>query len=56
MVRHRAKKDSENIEKYQLLRWELTKQYPGYKVVQLNVIMDRRTHFRSSQQGGRAIC
>ena len=26
-------------EKYQPLRWDLTKQYPGYKIVQLNVIM-----------------
>ena len=31
-----AKKDSEKTEKYQPLLWELTKQYPGYKTVQLN--------------------
>ena len=37
---NRVKKDSENTEKYQPLRWDLTKQYPGYKIVQLNVNMD----------------
>ena len=37
---NRAKKDSMKPEKYQPLRWDLTKQYPGYKIVQLNVIMD----------------
>ena len=35
-----VKKDSMKPEKYQPLRWDLTKQYPGYKIVQLNVIMD----------------
>ena len=35
-----AKKDSEKTEKYQPLLWELTKQYPGYKTEQLNVIKD----------------
>ena len=28
------------LEKYQPLRWELTKLYPDYNIVQLNVIMD----------------
>jgi len=37
---NRARKDSEKTEKYGPLRWELTRQYPGYKIVQLNVIMD----------------
>ena len=27
----------EKTKKYQLLQWELTKEYPGYKIVQLNV-------------------
>ena len=27
-------------EKYEPLRWEFTKRYPGYKIVQLNIIMD----------------
>ena len=35
-----VKKDSMKPEKYQPLRWDLTKQYPGYKIIQLNVIMD----------------
>jgi len=37
---NRARKDTEKTEKYKPLRWELTRQYPGYKIVQLNVIMD----------------
>ena len=37
---NRAKKNTEKTEKYQTLRWELTKQYPVYKIVQLNVIID----------------
>ena len=37
---NRARKDAEKTEKYKALRWELTRQYPGYKIVQLNVIMD----------------
>ena len=32
--------DSEKKEKYQPLQWELTKHYPGYKILQLNFIMD----------------
>ena len=32
------KKDFEKTEKYQPLWWELIKQYPDYKIVQLNVI------------------
>ena len=39
-LENRANKDSMKPEKYQPLRWDLTKQYPGYKIVQLNVIMD----------------
>ena len=34
------RKDTEKTEKYEPLRWELTRQYPGYKIVQVNVIMD----------------
>ena len=37
---NRAKKDSKKIEKYQPQRREPTKQYPSYKIVQVNVIMD----------------
>ena len=37
---NRAKKNTEKTEKYQTLRWELTKQYLVYKFVQLNVIID----------------
>ena len=37
---NRAKKDSMKPEKYQPLRWELTKLYPDYNIVRLNVIMD----------------
>ena len=39
-MNNRAKKDTEKTEKYQTLRWELTRQYPSYKIVQLNVIID----------------
>ena len=35
-----VRKDTEKTEKYEPLRWELTRQYPGCKIVQLNVIMD----------------
>ena len=35
-----ARKDFKKTEKYQPVRWELTKQYSDYKIVQLNVIMD----------------
>ena len=34
------RKDTDKTEKYKSLRWELTRQYPGYKIVQLNAIMD----------------
>ena len=34
------KKDTEKTKKYQTLRWELTRQYPVYKIVELNVIID----------------
>ena len=40
LLDNRAKKDTEKTEKYQTLPWELTRQYPGYKIVQLNVIID----------------
>ena len=37
---NRLKKDTEKTKKYRTLRWELTRQYPVYKMVQLNVIID----------------
>ena len=39
-VDNRVKKEAEKSEKYGPLRWELTRRYPGYRIVQLNVIMD----------------
>ena len=39
-VDNRVKKEAEKTEKYGPLRWELTRRYPGYRIVQLNVIMD----------------
>ena len=39
-VDNRVKKEAEKPEKYGPLRWELTRRYPGYRIVQLNVIMD----------------
>ena len=37
---NRARNDTEKTDCEVPLRWELTRQYPGYKIVQLNVIMD----------------
>ena len=31
---NRAKKNTEKTEKYEPLRWEFTRRYPGYKIVQ----------------------
>ena len=39
-VDNRVKKDAEKTEKYGPLRWELTRPYTGYRIIQLNVIMD----------------
>ena len=39
-VDNRVKKETEKTEKYGPLRWELSRCYPGYRIVQLNVIMD----------------
>ena len=39
-VDNRVKKEGEKTEKYGPLPWELTRRYPGYRIVQLNVIMD----------------
>ena len=33
---NRARKDTEKTGKYEPLQWEFNKQYPGYKIVQLN--------------------
>ena len=37
---NRTKKESAKTSKQQPLRWELTKKYPGYKMVPLKVIME----------------
>ena len=39
-VGNRVKKEVEKTEKYGPLRWELSRHYPGFRIVQLNVIMD----------------
>ena len=39
-VENRHKKNTEKTEKYGPLRLELTRQHQGYKLIQLNVIMD----------------
>ena len=39
-VDNRVTKEAEKTEKYGPLRWELSRRYPGYRIVQLNVIMD----------------
>ncbi|CAH3168677.1 unnamed protein product [Pocillopora meandrina] len=39
-VGNRDKKNIEKTMKYGPLKWELTQQYPGYDVKQLNCIMD----------------
>ena len=39
-VDNRVKKEAEKTKKYGPLRWELTRRYPGCRIVQLNVIMD----------------
>ena len=39
-VDNRLKKEAEKTEKYGPLRWKLSRRYPGYRIVQLNVIMD----------------
>ena len=38
-VDNRVKEEAEKTEKYGPLRWELFRRYPGYRIVQLNVIM-----------------
>lgn len=35
-----CEEEAEKTEKYGPLRWEVTRRYPGYRIVQLNVIMD----------------
>ena len=39
-VDNHVKKEAEKTEKYGSLRWELSRRYPGYRIAQLNVIMD----------------
>lgn len=38
-INNRDKKDKEKTKKYGALRLELTKQHPGYKISQVNVII-----------------
>ena len=39
-IKNRDKKDKEKTEKYGALRLELTRQHPGYKISQVNIIID----------------
>ena len=39
-IENRRQEDEEKIRKYAPLRWEVKKQYPGYKITQVNSIMD----------------
>ena len=34
------KKEAEKTEKHGPLGWELSRRYPGYRIIQLNIIMD----------------
>ena len=37
---NRKQKDEEKTRKYAPLRWEIKKQYPGYKITEINITMD----------------
>ena len=37
---NRKQKDEKKNRKYAPLRWKIKKQYPGYKITQMNIIMD----------------
>ena len=39
-IENRKQKDEEKTRKYAPLRWEIKKQYSGYKITQINIIMD----------------
>ena len=39
-IENRKQKNEEKTRKYATLRWEIKKQYPGYKITQINIIMD----------------
>ena len=39
-VRNRDKKTFENTMKYAPVRWELRQRYPGYEIIQCNIILD----------------
>ena len=39
-VSNRQNKTSENTMKYASLRWELKQKYPGYEILQYNIIVD----------------
>ena len=39
-IENLKQKDEEKTRKYAPLRWEIKKQYPCYKITQINVIMD----------------
>ena len=38
-IENRKQKDEEKTRKYAPLRWEIKKQYPDYKITQINIIM-----------------
>ena len=37
---NRKQKDGDKTRKFAPLRWEIKKQYPGYKITQMNIIVD----------------
>ena len=39
-IENRKQKDEEKTRKYAPLRWGIKKQYPGYKITQINIITD----------------
>ena len=39
-IENRRHKYEEKTRKYAPLRWEIKKQYPGYKITQINIIID----------------
>ena len=39
-IEKRKQKDEEKTRKYAPLRWEIKKRYPGYKITQINIVMD----------------
>lgn len=39
-TKNRKQKDVEKTRKYHSQRWQIKKQYPGYKITQINIIID----------------